>query len=184
ETGGFFKELWDEIRGITDRVTRNETDEERLARLRRERGSRPLFSATGTRFFRDLEEDRLAKEAAERQRQADKEREDALKVARDGRARRETLQAIQRERQIGDALAGARAAATQRELANSLAQFSAYESQLEAQYQAGLLSAEDYFSERRKLIEQNTAAQIEAIEAEIASIEERNRRTRELAEQE
>src|SRR5690606_25459406 len=88
---------------------------------------------------------------------------------------------LEREQAISTAVAGARAADVQRELADSLAQYSAYESQLEAQRAAGLVDEQTYTNERIKLVKQRAAAELEALEGERAAIEQENGRIRERA---
>jgi lambda family phage tail tape measure protein len=183
ETGSAFKEMWDFITGIGV----GDTPEQRLRELRERRGDRPLFGGRAQfdqgAFNRDQQEEALAKAIEARDRRL---AESAAK-AREFRDRREAQaslsQRLQLEKQIGDAVSMARAAAVQRELNDTVSQYAAYESQLEALREAGSVSEEIYYSEKRKLIEQNRDAQIEAIKLENARLAAENNRTRASAQQ-
>lgn len=179
-TTGFFKEMWDAISGIG----RPETPESELAKLRERRGNRPLYGGRAL-YDQGLENTDRREEALARQVEANRAKAEA-----EGRQKRETAEKIrtqaesaarmQAAKAIADAESGARAAAIQRELNNTLAQYSAYESELEALRDAGLISETDYYNEKRRLIEQNRDANIEALKFENQRIAAENARTQAL----
>lgn len=182
--GGAFREMWDSITG----AFLPEQPEERLRRLRELRGDRELFTGTGARLTgrdreRDLEEAALAAQIEGAQRRAEEKAEQARRIRLREQERAEREARIKAQRAIDDAVAASRAADIQRDLDDSLAQYSAYEAQLEAQRDAGLISLEDYYDERRRLIEQGIDAQVEALEAENRLLEAQRARVREQTRQ-
>lgn len=178
------KELGD---GLTGLFIAPELEQE-LRDLREARGDRELFSGraafVGRQRAADLREVELTRQIEQARADAEKRAADAREIAAAQRLPAEISAAVARERTISEAVASARAVDIQRELQDSLAQYSAYEIQLEAQRDAGLISLEDYYDERRKLIEQNRDAQVEALEAENRLLEEERARIQENARRE
>lgn len=183
-TADAFRELGDAATGIF----LPQELEQRLRDLqaRREKEGRDLFGGrgyfTGTaQNLRDIEERNLINLREQNRREAEKRAADARAIAQAERDRAEKDARIKAQRSIDDAVSASRAESVQRDLDDSLAQYSAYEAQLEAQRDAGLISLEDYYSERRKLINQNIDAQIEALESENRLLEAQRARVQERA---
>lgn len=178
-TASAFKEMWDAVTGVFV----GEAPEQRLKKLQDARGDRELFTGRAA-FNRDTEEQQLTAVVEQRRREAAQQRESAKEVERAERARIESVQRLQRERSVGDALSASRASAIQRELANDLSQYSAYQSELQALREARLIDEADYYSERRKLIEQHRDVQIAALQDENRRIAADSARAQGLAKQE
>lgn len=97
--------------------------------------------------------------------------------------KRETDDAIRGENRLTDVIAarfeatkqavqaqfGNGAASVQRALSETLSQYSAYGSTLDALRSADLIKEEAYYAEKRKLIEQNRDARLKAVQDEIAA---------------
>lgn len=170
-TGSLFREMWDSITG----AFLPETAMDRLKELREARGDRELFGGRARFDVRvynqDSEEQRLADAIAAAEQRAEERAAEARAIRNKERERLEIAAQLQSQRAIAEAASGARIAAIQRELDDALAQYAAYESQLEAQRDARLTDEAEYYSERRKLIDESTATQIHALEEETRALE-------------
>lgn len=178
---GAFREMWEAVTGEFVEVT----PEQMLKRMQEARGNRPLFGGRAqfdmNLFVQDQQEEELAKQIAAR----DKRLADQSAKARELRDKQEAQtvlsQRLQLEKSISDAVSSSRASNIQRELNNSLSQYAAYEAQLEAEREAGLISEETYYAEKRKLIEQNRNDQIEALQLESRRLAAESDRVRSAA---
>lgn len=184
-TGGAFQKMWESITGV---FLPAGGPEQRLRELREARGDRELFGGRAqfdiTLFNRDTEEERLAEAIAQSEARAEERAAEARRIRNKERERQEIATQLQSQRAIAEASAGARAAGIQRELDDALAQYAAYESQLDAQRDAKLIDEADYYAERRKLIQDSTDTQIEALQSEIRLLEEQRARIQAQATQE
>ncbi|HEY0684767.1 MAG TPA: phage tail tape measure protein [Steroidobacter sp.] len=181
--GSAFREMWDGITGAFLPTTAND----RLAELRELRGDRELFGGRARFDVRvynlDAEEQRLAEAIAASEQRAEERAEEARRIRNKERERREIASQLQSQRAIAEATAGARSATVQRDLDDALAQYASYEAQLEAQRDARLIDEADYYAERRKLIQESTATQIDALQSEIHLLEEQRARIQASARQ-
>lgn len=173
-TASAFREMWDSFSGnfLPD------TPESILKKVQDARGDRPLFGGRAqfdiNLFARDQFEQKLSEQIDAGRKGAEAKADAAAAIRDKERARQRIASAIQGERIVSDATISARQAGVNRELQNDLAQFAAYSSQLEAERAANLIDEDDYFSERRKLIEQNSRVQIKALTDENNVLRQRS----------
>lgn len=190
-TGAFFREMWDSILNVGRPLTISDQikDVERQIREASAGASRldtddGFGGASGgrERTIKALQDQRaeLEKLRAAEEQQARAEADRARAFKQFVNAREEALR-IDKERravleQTSRAQVGFDINAIQRQLSAVTTAYANYESILEAQRQAGLISETAYYEARRSLINRDSAARIQAFQEENARIAEENRR--------
>lgn len=187
-TGDIFSWMWDQILNIGRPESLRDQLAQAEAELRRLDNYAARFPSSSRATNPNLDKDREALATRiDLLKQELKALDDA--AAADANRRKEleaTLVAqensrrlLERGRILETALASSRAADIQRELENSLSQYSAYEAQLEAERDAGLISITRYYEERRRILQGNTEAERKALDAEIRLLQTQRARIEE-----